>query len=257
MAKVLILATNYGSWGEELQAPWDIIKKAGHEVTLTTPLGKKPLPLAVSVDPDFVDPIIDFNVNPPQVCARIKELTDGDEWADPVKFADANMEDYDAVVLTGGLGAMIDMCNSWHVHRLIKEAYAADKLIGALCYAVSALVFCRNEENENRSIIYGKRVAAHPAAWDFYGPEWDFTYGLYGATEDNKGTDVHTPGFLWPIEHLVRDAVGPEGECVARESATRDDPEVVYDWPFVTGTSVESSIAYGEKIVEVLAEKGL
>ena len=255
MAKVLILATNYGSWGEELQAPWDIIKKAGHEVTLATPLGKKPLPLVVSVDPDFFDPIIEFHVNPPEVCVRIKELVDGDEWANPIKFADATMEDYDALVLTGGLGAMIDMCNSWQVHRLIKEAYKADKLIGGLCYAVSALVFCRNEENENRSMIYGKRVAAHPAAWDFYGPEWDFTYDLYGATEDNGGTDVHTPGFLWPIEHLVRDAVGPDGECVARESANRDDPEVVYDWPFVTGTSVESSIAYGEKIVKVLKEK--
>lgn len=255
MAKVIILATNYGTWGEELQAPWDIIKKAGHEVTLATPLGKKPLPLAVSVDPDFVDPIINFHVNPPEVCDRIKELTDGDEWANPIKFSDAKMEDYDALVLTGGLGAMIDMCNSWQVHRLIKEAYKADKLIGALCYAVTALVFCRNEENENRSMIYGKRVTAHPAAWDFYGPDWDFTYDLYGTTEDNKGTDVHTPGFLWPIEHLVRDAVGPDGECVARESANRDDPEVAYDWPFVTGTSVESSIAYGEKIVEVLKEK--
>ncbi len=255
MAKVLILATNYGSWGEELQAPWDIIKKAGHDVTLATPLGKKPLPLVVSVDPDFVDPIINFNVNPPEVCERIKELVDSDEWEDPLKFSEAKMEDYDAVVLTGGLGAMLDMCNSWHVHRLIKDAIKADKLVGALCYAVSALVFCRDEETGN-SVIYGKRVTAHPFAWDFYGPEWDFTYDLYGATEDNQGTDVHTPGFLWPLEFLVRDAVGPDGECIARASANRDDPEVAYDWPFVTGTSVESSIAYGEKIVEVLAEKG-
>ena len=255
MSKVIVLATNYGTWGEELQAPWDALNKAGHDVTLATPLGKKPLPLVVSVDPDFVDPIINFNVNPPKVCDRIKELTDGDEWANPIKFSDAKMEDYDAIVLTGGLGAMIDMCNHWHVHRLIMDAYRSDKLIGALCYAVTTLVFLRDPENDNKSIIYGKRIAAHPAAWDFYGPEWDFTYGLYGATEDNKGTDVHTPGFLWPIEHLVRDAVGPDGECVARESANRDDPEVVYDWPFVTGTSVESSIAYGEKIVQVLKEK--
>jgi putative intracellular protease/amidase len=257
MAKVLILATNYGSWGEELQAPWDIIKKAGHDVKLATPLGKKPLPLAVSVDPDFVDPIINFNVNPPEVCARIKELVDSDEWANPIKFSEAKMEDYDAVVLTGGLGAMIDMCNNWHVHRLIREAYVSNKLVGALCYAVSALVFCQAPENGHKSIIYGKRITAHPAAWDFYGPEWDFTYDLYGATPDNKGTDVHTPGFLWPVEHLVRDAVGPDGECIAREAATRDDPEVAYDWPFVTGTSVESSIAYGEMIVKVLAERGL
>lgn len=32
--KVLIIATNYGSWGEELQAPWDACKKAGFEVIL-------------------------------------------------------------------------------------------------------------------------------------------------------------------------------------------------------------------------------
>ena len=113
-------------------------------------------------------------------------------------------------------------------------------------------MFLRNPENGGRSIIYGKKVAAHPAAWDFYGPKWDFSYDLYGATPDNKGTDVHTPGFLWPVEHLIRDAVGPDGQCVAIESANRNNPSVVYDWPFVTGTSVESSIAYGEKIVEVL-----
>jgi putative intracellular protease/amidase len=148
---------------------------------------------------------------------------------------------------------MIDMCNSYNLHALIKDAYRSNKLIGALCYAVTTLVFIRDSENDNKSIIHGKKITAHPAAWDFYGPEWDFTYELYGATPDNKGTDVHTPGFLWPVEHLVRDAVGPEGECIARESANREDPEVAFDWPFVTGTSVESSIAYGEKIAEVLA----
>jgi len=253
--RVLIAATNYGSWGEELQAPWDIIKKAGYEVTLTTPLGKKPLPLVVSVDPDFFDPVIKQHTNPKQVCDRIKELVKGNEWSNSVKFSEANMDDHDAVVLTGGLGAMIDMCNNWHIHQLIWKAYKSNKLIGALCYAVSTLVFLRNPENGNKSIIYGKRVTAHPAAWDFYGPEYDFTYELYNATPDNKGTDVHTPGFLWPIEHLVRDAVGPKGECVAIATANRENPSVVYDWPFVTGTSVESSIAYGQKIVEVLQSR--
>jgi putative intracellular protease/amidase len=257
MAKVVILATNYGTWGEELQAPWDIIKAAGHKVTLATPLGKKPLPLKVSMDPDFFDPIIKAKTNPPEVCKRIKELTDGNEWASPLKFKDVNMADFDAVVLTGGLGAMIDMCNNWHVHKMILDAFGSNKLIGALCYAVTTLVFTRNKNNQNRSIIYGKTITAHPASWDFYGPDFDFTYDLYGTTPDNKGTDVHTPGFLWPVEHLVRDAVGPGGKCVAVETANREHPEVAYDWPFVTGTSVESSIAYGKKIVEVLAEKKL
>lgn len=251
--KVLICATNYGTWGEELQAPWDIIKAAGHDVTLATPLGLKPLPLTFSVDPDFVDPIINAATNPPEVCKRVKELVDGTEWDNPIKFADAKMDDYDSIVLTGGLGAMIDMANNWALHKLIRDAVEQDKLVGALCYAVTALVFLRDPQQDMKSIIYGKKICAHPASWDFYGPGYDFTYPLYGATEDNKGTDVHTPGFLWPLEHLVRDAVGPDGICVANYKATRANPEVAFDWPFVTGTSVESSIAYGKKIVEVLA----
>ncbi|MDD2717374.1 MAG: type 1 glutamine amidotransferase domain-containing protein [Candidatus Wallbacteria bacterium] len=250
--KVLIVATNYGTWGEELQAPWDALKKAGFQVTLTTPLGKKPLPLAVSVNPDFLDPIINFKTNPPAVCKRIKELTDGKEWAKPIAFKDAKMEDYDALVLTGGLGAMIDMANNYNLHKLIMEAYRTDKLIGALCYSVATLVFTRDPKNDFKSIIYGKTVTAHPRSWDFYGPDFDFTYDLYGATPDNKGTDVHTPGFLYPLENLVKDAVGPKGKCIANEKANRERPEVAFDWPFVTGTSVESSIAYGNKIVEVL-----
>lgn len=251
MAKVLILATNYGTWGEELQAPWDIIKKAGHEVKLATWFGKKPLPLQVSCDPNFFDPIIKANTNPPDVCARIKALTDGSEWANPLKFKDANMKDFDALVLTGGLGAMIDLVNNYNVHKLIKDALAQDKLVAALCYSVSALVFARDDKTKN-SVIYGKTVTAHPASWDFYGPDWDFTYDLYGASPDNNGTNVHTPGFLWPLEHLVRDAVGPKGRCIAMEKANRENPKVAFDWPFVTGTSVESSIEYGKRIVEVL-----
>lgn len=256
MAKILVCATNYGAWGEELQAPWDILKKAGHELTLATRFGKKPLPLVISVDPDFFDPIQKCYVNPKEVCDRTKELADGDEWANPIKFKDAKMADYDAIVLTGGLGAMIDMCNDYFLHQLILDAYKSDKLIGALCYAVSTLVFLRDKDNDYKSLIYGKKVTAHPRAWDFYG-DFDTTYDLYGATEDNKGTDVITPGFLWPIEDLVRDAVGPEGECIAVATANRENPVVAFDWPFVTGTSVESSIAYGEKIAEVLKSKNL
>lgn len=252
--KVLVAATNYGTWGEELQAPWDALKKAGFEVTLTTPLGKKPLPLVISVDSDFVDPIQNCKTNPPEVCKRIKELTDGKEWENSIKFKDAKMEDYDAIVLTGGLGAMIDMGNNFHLHKLMMDAYRSNKLIGSLCYAVAALAFLRDPKNGYKSIIYGKKVTAHPRAWDFYG-DFDFTYDLYGATPDNKGTDVHTPGFLFPLEDLVRDAVGPNGVCIANEKAGRENPEVAFDWPFVTGTSVESSIAYGNKIVEVLKNR--
>ena len=257
MAKVLVAATNYGTWAEELQAQWDALKKAGHELTLITPEGKKPLPFAASVDPDFIDPILKVNVNPPEVCKRCKELVDGDEWAHPKKFSEVNMKDYDAITMAGGPGVTLDFCNSWELHKLIMDAIKADKIVGALCYSVGALVFCRDPENDYKSVIFGKKITAHPRAWDFHAPGMAMTYDLYGVTPDNKGTDVVTPGFAIPLEDLVRDAVGPFGACIARINANREDPQVYYDHPFVTGTSVESSIAFGNLLVEVLKKRGL
>jgi putative intracellular protease/amidase len=50
--KVLVIASNYGVWAEELQGPWDALRQAGHDLTLATYLGKTPLPGAISMDPD-------------------------------------------------------------------------------------------------------------------------------------------------------------------------------------------------------------
>jgi putative intracellular protease/amidase len=250
--KVLLVATNYGAWAEEVQAPWDALTSAGHSVVLATPLGKKPLPLTISMDPNFVDPRQGYIVNPPEVCERVKQLLAGEEWEHAIRLTDARLADYGAIVLTGGPGVNLDVNNNRSLHRLLLEAYRSDRLIGALCYSLAALAFTRDPTNSYRSIIFGRTVVAHPRAWDF---EEDLEYTLYGATPENAGTDVITPGFLVPLQDVVTDAVGPEGRCISNEKANRLRPQIAYDWPFVTGTSVESAIAYGAKIVEVLRER--
>jgi hypothetical protein len=66
---------------------------------------------------------------------------------------------------------------------------------------------------------------------------------------------VVTPGFIYPLQDLATDAVGPNGNVAFCDNASRENPSVVYDWPFITGCSVESSIAFANKIVEVLNSK--
>jgi len=247
--QIVFLASNVGLWAEELQAPWDALKKAGHDLTLATKQGKKPLPIVVSMDPDFMDPMQHYAVNPADVVNRTKELLAGDEWAHPLKFDEVQMADCDALVMVGGPGSALDMVGNIRVHQLILESYQAGKTIGALCYAVGALALTRDPMNGNKSVIYGRTVTAHPHAWDFY---MDMNYPLYGATPDNKGTDLVTAGFLFPLQYLTEDAVGPNGKVLADETANREKPCVAYDAPFVTGLSVESSIAFGKKLVEAL-----
>ncbi|ADL50219.1 DJ-1/PfpI family protein [Clostridium cellulovorans] len=247
--KILIIASNLGLWGEELQAPWDALKNAGHEVTLATMTGKTPLPLVISMDDTFIDPMQGYNVNPKFVVDRIKKILETGQWNNPIKIEDAKMEDYDAIALVGGPGSPFDIVGNNDVHKLLLEAYKSNKIIGALCYVVGALVLTRDPDNEKKSIIYGRKVTAHPAAWDIYSP---LKYPLYGASPKNPGTDITTPGFVYQLQPLVEDAVGPNGQVFSDPRTNRENPLCIYDHPFVTALSVESSIAYGNRLVEVL-----
>jgi putative intracellular protease/amidase len=148
------------------------------------------------------------------------------------------------------LGADLDLANNPALHRLILEAVAADKLVSAMCFAVAALVFAR-DPTTHKSVVYGKKITAHPRDWDF---KDDVSYVLFRGTPDNSGTDVITPGFVLPLQDLATDAVGPDGHCFSDPTTSRTKPSVVLDWPLITACSVESSIAYGRMIVDVLAK---
>lgn len=247
---ILVVASNYGVWAEELQAPWDALKNAGHNLTLTTFLGKTPLPGKISMDPDFVDPMQKIKMNPPELLARVNEILDTGEWDNPVKLSEANMDDYDALVIVGGAGSALDVAGNMMVHNLVLKAYKSGKIIGALCYAVAALSFTRDPDNNMKSVIYGKQVTAHPHAWDFVG---NLGYDVVRATEDNPNIKLMTSGFVFPLQYMVEDAVGPEGKVHSDPTTSREKPSVVWDSPFVTGLSVESAVAFGDKLVEVLA----
>lgn len=251
MSKILVIASNYGLWAEELQAPWDALKAAGHELTLATFLGKTPLPFHASMDPDFIDPMLNIPMNPPALLKRVNEILDTGEWDTTLKVADARMDDYDHLVLVGGPGAAVDMAGNINIHSLVVDAVKAGKTVGALCYAVGCLVFARDPDNGFKSVIHGKTVTAHPHAWDF---TVDVIYDVVRATRDNPDMKLRTTGFLFPLQHITEDAVGPNGKVISDETANRNKPCLAYDPPFVTALSVESCVAFGAKLVEVLGQ---
>nr|BFE57278.1 type 1 glutamine amidotransferase domain-containing protein [Dactylosporangium thailandense] len=248
--RILVIASNYGVWAEELQGPWDALKEAGHDLTLATYLGKTPLPGVISMDPQFVDPMQKVKMNPPELLARVNQILDTGEWADPIRTRDADMDDYDALVIVGGAGSALDVAGNGLVHRLVLDAYKSGKTIGALCYAVAALAFTRDPDDGMRSVIHGRHVTAHPHAWDFVE---DLEYDVVRATPDNPRLQLKTSGFVFPLQYMVQDAVGPDGTVASDPRTSREHPSVVHDHPFVTGLSVESAQAFGAKLVEVLA----
>jgi putative intracellular protease/amidase len=161
------------------------------------------------------------------------------------------MEDYDALVIVGGAGSALDLAGNMEVHNLILKAYKADKTVGALCYAVGALAFTRDPDNNYQSVIHGKHVTAHPHAWDFVG---DHGYEFVRETPENPDMKLVTNGFVFPLQFMVEDAVGSRDLVASDPTTSRAKPSVVFDAPFVTGLSVESSIAFGKKLVEVIGK---
>lgn len=249
--KILFIASNYGLWGEELQAPWDICRKAGHEVTLATFKGITPLPLTVSVEGGFVDPVQNVVMTPQKVADRINAILDEGEWDRPLNIRDVVIDGYDAIILIGGPGAGFDIAGSMKVHQLVADAYTRGKLIGAICAAVATLGYARHPQH-GKSIMRGKKAAAHPRSWDF---DFDLPYILARQTDANNGSTMVTPGFILPVQPIMEDATGDPSFVTANPHADREHPVVIWDRPFITAQSVESSSAFGEKIVEVLSKE--
>ena len=235
--KVLFIASNYGLWAEELEAPWTALRNAGHELTLATYLGKTPLPIAVSLDPEFIDPLQNYKVNPQDVIDRVNSLLNNGEWSNPIKTNEVDMKKYDALVIVGGPGAPLDITGNSYVHDIIYSAYRDKKVIGALCYAVAALSFTRDPENDNRSILYGKSVTAHPHSWDF---NFDMAYDLVNATNDNPGTN---------LKHVVVYLLIYGRRCCRHKNRSFDATATVKslyrDAPFLTAF-IESSMSLKE-----------
>jgi putative intracellular protease/amidase len=266
--KVLVAVSEHGFWVEELFLPLDHLTKAGYQVDYLTPNGLIPFPDGASLDSTYQDPPLGRRVTSDEIAARAKS-TDWKalfgtpnslkEWfpVRPYLSADnyvGNLEkyyaardeawkkidEYDALLLVGGSGPIVDMVNNSRLHDLILGFYYADKPIAAECYTVTCLAFAR-ELDARTSILAGKHCTGHTMEYD-YTDDWAI---LANGDYLNFGS----PPFA--LEYILRDAVVPGGQFhgnVGRRTS------VILDYPFLTSRSVASSDLCGEVLVKCLDE---
>lgn len=265
MTHVLIIMSEYGYWGEELVGPLEEFDAAGYDVTFATPRGRRPVPLPPSMDPTYVDPPLGKPVTSPEMAQKVRDIDASHRYDQPVSLADwlpdlpyassptyiRDMEayygrldeirqqvaaTYDAILLVGGSGPIVDIANNHRVHDLIKMFLRLDRPIGAECYGVAALAFARDLD-DRKSIIWGKHVTGHCKEYDYL----DGT-GFVGA-------DINMGPPPYPLEYILRDATGPDGRYhgnVGREIS------VIVDYPFITGRSTHDSTMTGRCMVDVI-----
>lgn len=267
--KILIILSEWGYWGEELIGPLETFDKAGYEVTFATPKGKRPVALPPSMDPNYIDPPLGRSVTSQEVADKVKAIDSSPRLDNPVNISEImpempyfssnslirDLESYykaidkaekeflskfDALLIVGGSGPIVDLANNQRVHDIILSFLRREKPIGAECYGVACLAFARELENR-KSIIWGKRVTGHCKEYDYH----DGTGFM--------GTDFNMGPPPYPLEYILRDATGPDGAYIGNFGK---ETSVIVDYPFITGRSTPDSYLTGEKMVETL-EQGL
>lgn len=266
--KALYILSEFGYWGEELLGPLTHLDQAGYEATFATPKGKRAHALPPSYDPDYFDPPLRCAVTNAETSAKVKALDESSRLDNPVSLTDwfperpyfsepeflrqveayyarrkevwEELKDYDVLVLVGGSGPIVDMVNNQRVHDAILGFYNNGKVVGGICYGVTPLAFARELETR-KSLIWGKHVTGHCIEYDY---------------KDGTGflnTDLNMGPPPYPLEYLLRDAVGPDGQYHGNFGK---HTSVIVDYPFATARSLQCSFEFGEKLVEML-DKGL
>ncbi len=282
MKKVLFLISEWGYWGEELIGPLEACDQAGYDITFVTPTGKEPTPLAVSMDPSYLDPPLGRAVTTQEMAQKTRAVADSDRLSHPRDLsswfprrpypsnpkylremeayfdkieASVNQEltQFDALVIVGGSGALVDLANNQRLHDLTLGFVQLDRPIAAECYGVSVLAFAR-DFREKRSIISGKHVTGHPIDYDYAdGTGFEGPHALDGSKQGFGDGFINFGPPFYPLEYILRDAVEPGGLFhgnVGRRTS------VIVDYPFITSRSTASSVECGQVLIQVL-DQGL
>lgn len=139
-----------GYWAEELAAPHEKFVEAGYTVDFASPGG-----VVQPLDRHSADPEIAGTD-----CARFVAYAEKAlrEFGPLLKLGEVDIDDYVAVVLPGGHGPVVDLYQDADLGRLLAEADAAGKAIGAVCHGPAALLSAVDEEG--KWLFAGREMAA-------------------------------------------------------------------------------------------------
>jgi putative intracellular protease/amidase len=125
-----------GFWGAELTHPYYELTERGVAVTIASPDGGKVEMDALSDPRDASkwsseDLITMGFVNTPELMALLD---------DTPKLADLDLDEFDAVMVAGGLAPMFTFRDNEHVHKALRHFYESEKPTCIYCHGTAALV---------------------------------------------------------------------------------------------------------------------
>ncbi|MFI7103398.1 type 1 glutamine amidotransferase domain-containing protein [Streptomyces sp. NPDC050161] len=222
--RILVIVTSVGEyekagyrtglWLGELTHFYDVAEQAGFAMTIASIAGGH-----VPLDPESLahDVLADLGTG-----KRYADRAFMDKLTDTVPVADVDVEDFDAIYLTGGHGVMFDFHQSAALESLIARFHETGRIVSAVCHGPCGLL--------------------------------DVT--LSGGEPLVRGKDV--TGFSWPEEELAQRAdVVPYSlqdrlKQLGASYSTAEKPFATYvveDGLLITGQNPGSAQAVAEAVV--------
>jgi putative intracellular protease/amidase len=157
-----------GFWGAELTHPYYELTERGVEVTIASPDGGKVQMDSLSDPRDeskwsSEDLITMGFVNTPELMGLLEKTP---------KLSVVDLEDYDAIMVAGGLAPMFSFRDNEPLHAAIRQFYESEKPTCIYCHGTAALVDLKLSDGSY--LVDGKTVTG------FSNAEEDYSDGFVG-----------------------------------------------------------------------------
>ena len=157
MSKVLFPLPDHDFDVTEVAVPWKLLREAGHEVVFATEAAATP-----ACDPLLLTGVVFGKLGAREdAIACYREMEQAPEFVRPIAWKDVRVDELDALFLAGGHApGMRQYLGSAEVHELIRQFFATQKPIAAICHGV--LAAARSKRNDGKSVLDGLRTTCLP-----------------------------------------------------------------------------------------------
>lgn len=227
--KILIIVTNVsefekvgyrtGLWLGELTHFWDVAEEAGFRMEIASPSGG-----FIPIDPESLSQAV---LKEGGTDKRYEDRAYMNLLQNTLKVSEANLEDYDAIYMTGGHGVSFDFPKSEALAELIAKFYESGKVVSAVCHGPAGLLEVKLSNGDY--LINGK---------DLTGFSWD-----------EEAAAMRDQAVPFSLEEELKKR-GANYSKAWMNSSER----VVEDGLLITGQNPASAKAVGEAVVAKLQE---
>lgn len=147
-----------GYFLNEFYEPYLALTNAGYDVSIATVGGETP-----SLDPESLEPGY-WKSDPTKLAVAKAFVESHPQMLEPLRLDEVDTDNYQALIVPGGQGVMVDLLDNRALHNAIRAFAANDRPVGLICHAPAILA----RMGRVPASFEGRRVTSVSATEEWY-----------------------------------------------------------------------------------------